>query len=81
VTDPRPSADDDGIDALLGEHLMVADPRISVGQAAAILGRPVAYVYRLIATGRLAAHGKKNSTRRFCCPRSRRCATAANPFH
>jgi hypothetical protein len=64
MSDPGTSADDSGIDPLLGEQRMVADPRIAAGQAAVILGSPVAYVYRLIATGRLAAHGKKNSTRR-----------------
>ena len=44
---------------------MVADPRISAVQAAAILGCTAAQVYRLIAKGRLPAHGEKNSFRRL----------------
>jgi hypothetical protein len=61
------SADDtpESVDPLLGQPRMVSDPRISAAQAAEVLGKPVTYVYRLTALGRLRTHGGRNSYRQL----------------
>jgi hypothetical protein len=48
-------------DPLLGQQRMVADPRISAAHAAAILGKTVEHVHRLMALGRLPRHGAPNT--------------------
>jgi len=51
------------IDPLLGQPRMVDDPRISLAQGAAVLGKTVVQVRRLIAQGRLPRHGPANNFR------------------
>lgn len=53
------------VDPLLGQPRMANDPRISPAQAAVVLGKPVAYVYRLMALGRLPTHGGSHSSRQL----------------
>jgi hypothetical protein len=63
---PADAADEiDPVDPILGQQRMVADPRISADQAAAVLGVLVAQVYRMVAKGWLPAHGDKHSYRRL----------------
>jgi hypothetical protein len=61
------TGDSDGgepaVDPLLGQPRMVADPRISLGQGAAVLGKTVVQVRRLITLGRLPRHGPANNFR------------------
>jgi hypothetical protein len=49
------------VDPLLGQPRMVADPRISVAQAAVVLGKTPAQVYRLIKLGQLRRRGGPNT--------------------
>jgi hypothetical protein len=51
------------LDALLGQPRMVSDPRISVAQAAQILGKTRAQVYRMVHLGRLRRRGEPNKFR------------------
>jgi hypothetical protein len=51
------------LDALLGQPRMVSDPRISVAQAAQILGKTRAQVYRMVKLGRLRRRGEPNKFR------------------
>jgi hypothetical protein len=70
--------DEPPLDPLLGQPRMVSDPRISVAQAAQILGKTRAQVYRLVtlgppttkpSTGSGARASATTSTRRLrCCP-------------
>jgi predicted DNA-binding transcriptional regulator AlpA len=53
------------IDPLLGQPRMVADPRISVAQAAEILGKTTERIYRLIQLGQLPRHGKPRKSRQL----------------
>jgi predicted DNA-binding transcriptional regulator AlpA len=57
ISEPR-------IDPLLGQPRMVADPRISVAQAAEILGKTTERIYRLIQLGQLPRHGKHGKPRK-----------------
>jgi hypothetical protein len=59
------AADDPVIDPVLGEPRMVADPRITADQAAAILGTNRAHSYRMVGQGRLPAYGSPHQTRRL----------------
>ncbi|GAA1616397.1 hypothetical protein GCM10009789_82980 [Kribbella sancticallisti] len=52
----------EAVDPLLGQPRMVDDPRISPAQAAVVLGKPVAYVYRLMRLGRLPTAGVSHSS-------------------
>jgi hypothetical protein len=56
-------ADEPPLDALLGQPRMVSDPRISVAQAAQILGKTRAQVYRMVHLGRLRRRGEPNKFR------------------
>lgn len=51
------------MDPLLGQPRMVGDPRISIAQGAAALGKTVPQVHRLIKLGRLPRHGPANNGR------------------
>ncbi len=51
------------VDPLLGQPRMVDDPRISIAQAAVVLGKKPAQVHRYIALGRLPRHGPANNGR------------------
>jgi hypothetical protein len=51
------------VDPLLGQPRMVADPRISIAQAAVVLGKKPAQVHRHVALGRLPRHGPANNGR------------------
>jgi hypothetical protein len=51
------------VDPLLGQPRMVDDPRISIAQAAVVLGKKPAQVHRFIALGRLPRHGPANNGR------------------
>jgi hypothetical protein len=48
---------DEPLDPLLGQPRMMADPRISVDQAAEVLGKTAAQVRRMITLGRLPRRG------------------------
>lgn len=50
-------------DPLLGQYRMVDDPRISITQGAAVLGKKPYQVHRLIRLGRLPRHGPPNNWR------------------
>jgi hypothetical protein len=59
---PEPDDDDaDAIDPLLGQPRMVADPRISVTQAAVVLDKTPAQVYWMIQLGQLQRRGDPNT--------------------
>ncbi|TDO51553.1 hypothetical protein EV643_103292 [Kribbella sp. VKM Ac-2527] len=59
---PEPDeVDADAIDPLLGQPRMVADPRISVTQAAVVLDKTPAQVYRTIQLGQLQRRGDPNT--------------------
>jgi hypothetical protein len=64
---PMPDDDNDlgevPMDPLLGQPRMVGDPRISIAQGAAALGKTVAQVHRLVKVGRLPRHGPANNGR------------------
>ena len=51
------------VDPLLGQPRMVDDPRISVAQAAVVLGKKPAQVHRYVVLGRLPRHGPANNGR------------------
>jgi hypothetical protein len=51
------------VDPLLGQPRMVDDPRISIAQAAVVLGKKPAQVHRYVALGRLSRHGPANNGR------------------
>ena len=51
------------VDSLLGQPRLVDDPRISITQAAVVLGKKPAQVHRFIAPGRLPRHGPPNNGR------------------
>ena len=55
--------DEPPVDPLLGQPRMVSDPRISVDQAAQVLGKTPAQVYRLVKLGRLPRRGEPNKYR------------------
>jgi hypothetical protein len=73
IEDAEP--DEQEVDPLLGEQRMVADPRISAGEPAALLGKPFEYVSRLVANGRLRRHGPPNSFRQLLLSDVQRCGT------
>jgi len=68
------------VDLLLGQPRMVADPRISTAQAAAILGLPPGQVRRLMARGELPVHGPPRSQRRLLLSQVRRLAALGEPI-
>src|SRR3954454_16985759 len=51
------------VDPLLGQPRMVNDPRISIAQAAVVLGKNPAQVHRYVALGRLPRHGPPHNGR------------------
>lgn len=51
------------VDPLLGQPRMVNDPRISITQAAVVLGKKPAQVHRYVALGRLPRHGAAHNGR------------------
>jgi hypothetical protein len=51
------------VDPPLGQPRMVDDPRISVAQAAVVLGKKPAQVHRYVALGRVPRHGPANNGR------------------
>ena len=66
------------VDPLLGQPRMVDDPRISIAQAAVVLGLKPAQVHRYVALGRVPGTARRTTADRCCCRTSRRCATRAN---
>jgi excisionase family DNA binding protein len=56
-----PDSGEPPVDPLLGQQRMVDDPRISIAQAAVVLGKNIPQVRRLIAKGRLPRHGAANN--------------------
>jgi hypothetical protein len=67
--------DEPPLDPLLGQPRMVSDPRISVAQAAQILGKTRAQVYRLVHARTATERGEPNKFRGCCCPTSFSAAT------
>src|SRR3954451_6239545 len=63
AADQDEEGDELPVDPLLGQPRMVDDPRISIAQAAAVLGKKPAQVHRYIALGRLPRHGPANNGR------------------
>jgi hypothetical protein len=75
--------DDDGeppIDALLGQPRMVSDPRISVAQAAQILGKSPVQVYRMVKLGRLHRRGEPNKFRGLLLSDVLQCRERGDPL-
>jgi hypothetical protein len=66
------------VDPLLGQPRMVDDPRISIAQAAVVLGKKPAQVHRFIALGRLPRHGLPNNGRPLLLSEVEALATRAN---
>jgi hypothetical protein len=58
-----PDGSEPAIDPLLGQPRMVDDPRISLAQGAAVLGKTVVQIRRHITQGRLPRHGPANNFR------------------
>jgi hypothetical protein len=63
TSDQTDDGDEPPLDALLGQPRMVSDPRISVAQAAQILGKSPVRVYRMVKLGRLRRRGEPNKFR------------------
>jgi excisionase family DNA binding protein len=76
-TDP---GDEPPLDALLGQPRMVSDPRISVAQAAQILGKTRAQVYRMVNLGRLRRRGEPNKFRGLLLSDVLQCRERGDPI-
>jgi hypothetical protein len=63
AADQHEAPGDPPVDRLLGQPRMVDDPRISIAQAAVVLGKEPAQVHRFVALGRLPRHGPANNGR------------------
>jgi len=71
---------DDPLDPLLGQPRMVADPRISVDQAAEVLGKTAAQVRRMVTLGRLPRRGEPNKFRGLLLSDVLRCRQRGEPI-
>jgi hypothetical protein len=72
--------DEPPLDALLGQPRMVSDPRISVAQAAQILGKTRAQVYRMVKLGRLRRRGEPNKFRGLLLSDVLQCRKRGDPI-
>lgn len=71
---------DEPLDPMLGQPRMVADPRISVDQAAQVLGKTSAQVTRMIKLGRLPRRGEPNKFRGLLLSDVLRCRNRGEPI-